>query len=121
MDPELEYGLLGYLSLGKVPGNIGDEVQKLIEKVADHYIINKNHLIRVDHKQDTHGGRQQFMYCTIINTHKKATILHKAHDKPLGGHLGQENTYQRLSQQYYWPGMRQDIINYVKTCRICQK
>jgi hypothetical protein len=75
--------------------------------------------MRVDNKQDTHGGRQQLIYRSVINTHEKIPLLRKVHDKPLRGHLGQENTYIRLSQTYYWPGMQQDIIDYVKSCKIC--
>jgi IS30 family transposase len=57
----------------------------------------------------------------VINTHEKISLLQKVHDEPLGGHLAQENTYIRLSKTHYWPGMQQDIIDYVKTCKTCQK
>ena len=94
MNPELKYGLLRYLTNGKVPGNIDKLVQRLVMKVADHYIINKNHLIQVDSKKETLGGRQTLTYQTVINTNKRNALLKKVHDEPLGGHLGQDNTYQ---------------------------
>src|SRR3954471_19564576 len=121
MDPELKYGLLGYLSNNTVPGNISKMVQRLVEKVADHYIISKNQLVRIEIMKDTHSGKRNLVYKNVIDTHKMPEILKKAHDEPLGGHMGQENTYQRLSQMYYWPGMKQDVVNYIKTCKTCQK
>src|SRR3954470_7647964 len=121
MNPQLAYGLTGYLEDGEVPYNIDPSVQKLVKKIANHYIINNKQLMRIDSKQDTHGGRQQLTYRTVINTHEKIPLLRKVHDDPTGGHLGQENTYSRLSKSYYWPRMQQDIIDYVRTCKICQK
>jgi hypothetical protein len=47
--------------------------------------------------------------------------LKKLHDEPLSGHQGQNNTYQKVAQYYYWPGMKEDITDYVRTCKICQK
>ena len=121
MNPQLTYGLIGYLEDGIVPDNIDPSVQKLVRKIANHYTINNKQLMRIDSKQDTHGGRQQLTYRTVINTHEKIPLLRKVHDDPTGGHLGQENTYLRLSKSYYWPRMQQDIIDYVRTCKICQK
>ena len=116
MDPELKYGLLGYLSTGIVPENINKLVQKMVEKVADHYTINKNERYKINK-----AANQQVTYQKVINTHERIQLLRKVHDEPLGGHLGQENTYNRVQQSYYWPGMKKDIIEYVKTCKTCQK
>lgn len=43
------------------------------------------------------------------------------HDSPLGGHSGQQGTYHRLKQCFYWQGMKRDVIAFVKECDICQK
>lgn len=48
-------------------------------------------------------------------------MLWELHDSPLGGHSGQEATYKRLSQFFYWPSMRRDVIQYVQECDICQR
>src|SRR5215218_1417468 len=121
MDPDLKYGILGYLETGKVPETVSKLVARLVEKVADHYTIHNNNLYRVDSKHDTHGGRQQLDYRLVIDTYQKLPLLRQVHDEPLGGHLGQENTYNRLSKTHYWPGMKNDIFTYVRTCKKCQK
>ena len=36
------------------------------------------------------------------------------------GHFGIENTFYKISQKYYWPGMYKIIEDYIKACDICQ-
>lgn len=47
-------------------------------------------------------------------------IIKEFHENPLGGHQGVNRTYQRISQQYHWKGMRQMIKKYVISCTTCQ-
>ena len=35
-------------------------------------------------------------------------------------HPGQKETARRITREYYWPGMRRDIGEFVKTCHPCQ-
>ena len=42
------------------------------------------------------------------------------HDNVHDNHPGQQKTYDIIKAKYYWCGMNDDIINYVKTCRLCQ-
>ncbi|XP_031108696.1 uncharacterized protein LOC116013188 [Ipomoea triloba] len=48
-------------------------------------------------------------------------LLLQMHDSPLGGHSGQQGTYQRLRSLFYWKGMKQEVEDMVKRCDICQK
>lgn len=48
-------------------------------------------------------------------------IMWELHDGPVGGHSGQEATTRRLCQFFYWPAMKTSILEYVKTCDICQR
>ncbi|WMV29813.1 hypothetical protein MTR67_023198 [Solanum verrucosum] len=43
------------------------------------------------------------------------------HDSPVGGHSGQLGTYKRLAQVFYWPGMRQMVIQHVEAYDVCQR
>ena len=47
-------------------------------------------------------------------------VLTGAHDNVVGGHLGIKKTYSKLKQTCYWVGMKQDIANWIKGCRLCQ-
>ncbi|SGZ27897.1 BQ5605_C026g10216 [Microbotryum silenes-dioicae] len=51
----------------------------------------------------------------------KVKLLAQAHDSLLSGHPGQVKTFELLDRNYTWPGMRQFINNYVKTCDSCQR
>jgi hypothetical protein len=43
-------------------------------------------------------------------------LLHMYHDVPAAGHFGVEKSYKALAQFYYWPGMRDDVAEYVRSC-----
>ena len=55
----------------------------------------------------------------IVPSNLRITLLRKMHDDPLGGHLGIEKTLERISRNYWWPLMKNDISNYVLSCKTC--
>ena len=48
-------------------------------------------------------------------------ILRNFHNSPTAGHYSQERTLYQLEQHFYWPEMRHDVKEYVKTCETCQR
>ena len=52
---------------------------------------------------------------------EKEKILQEFHELPTGGHLGMNRTFDRIKLYTSWPGMKQEIENYVKHCETCQK
>ena len=48
-------------------------------------------------------------------------ILLLFHDDPTAGHQGIRRTFARISQSYYWTGLRKDVKTHVLQCPICQK
>ena len=44
-----------------------------------------------------------------------------AHDIPLGGHLGNKKTRERLLRNFFWPGIFIDVAKYCRTCSHYQK
>ena len=48
-------------------------------------------------------------------------VLSLAHDMPFSAHLGTRRTYDRLTADFYWPGIRSDVSQYCKSCDVCQK
>jgi Integrase zinc binding domain len=55
---------------------------------------------------------------TTNNLHQ--VLLQEVHDSAIGGHSGTVVTYHRLKQYFYWPNMKQDVIQYVRSCTNCQ-
>ena len=49
-------------------------------------------------------------------------ILQTLHDDQIiGGHLGRDNTYEKVSRLFFWPNMKKFVADYVRTCEICQR
>jgi hypothetical protein len=46
--------------------------------------------------------------------------MKELHDSSVGGHSGGLVTYNRLKSMFYWPGMKQKVHDYVKTCDVFQ-
>ncbi|KAJ0938964.1 putative nucleotidyltransferase, Ribonuclease H [Helianthus annuus] len=51
----------------------------------------------------------------------KNKLLHEAHSTPMAGHGGFLKTFKRLSAQYFWPKMKQEIRVFVQQCLVCQQ
>ncbi|KAL8442510.1 hypothetical protein Emed_007256 [Eimeria media] len=48
-------------------------------------------------------------------------LLYQYHDHPTAGHMGFNKTYQQLTQQFYWEGIKEFVKRYVDTCVRCQR
>lgn len=55
------------------------------------------------------------------NREVKRLILQSRHDAPYAGHLGRRKTLEAVQRDFYWPGMMDYIIEYTKTCDVCQR
>jgi hypothetical protein len=49
------------------------------------------------------------------------TILKECHDGPLTGHGGAKRIIIFLKKSYYWPNLKDNVEDYVKTCLTCQQ
>ncbi|XP_068229725.1 uncharacterized protein [Palaemon carinicauda] len=64
---------------------------------------------------DTWSEKYQIVVPSSVRTH----IIVIAHDGP-GGHLGLYKTYYRILDTFYWPNLRKDVGDFIKTCHVCQ-
>ena len=46
--------------------------------------------------------------------------MKEEHDSPIFCHRGEKTTIAVVSRRYYWPGMKEEIAHFVKTCIKCQ-
>jgi hypothetical protein len=51
----------------------------------------------------------------------KRIIFHEMHNVPYAGHPGYQKTIAVVKIQYFWPGMKRDIAEYIARCMECQK
>ena len=56
----------------------------------------------------------------LTNSGEIEKILHDFHMTPTGGHIGQHRLYKKIRDLYYWKGMRNSIIKFVKACKLCK-
>lgn len=56
----------------------------------------------------------------ISNKEEIITILNDFHLLPTSGHAGINRMINNIKKYYFWPGMSNDVMNYVKKCRSCQ-
>ena len=57
----------------------------------------------------------------IVPKSQRRTVLRFSHDAQTSGHLGISKTLSKVRQNYYWPGLSQDVKLYVAGCEMCQK
>ena len=69
-------------------------------------------------KKYIYDNKQRFEV-TVVAPNCAPLLLNLAHDQL--GHNGTARTYMLLKRTYYWKGMKTDISNYVKQCKLCQK
>jgi transposase InsO family protein len=55
------------------------------------------------------------------NPSLQQTIMTAMHNSALGGHSGFPVTYRRLKTTFAWPGMKQQVKEFVQSCLICQQ
>lgn len=55
----------------------------------------------------------------IIPSSIRSSVMELAHEG-ISGHLGQKNTYRKLFNHFYWPNIKNDVREFVKSCHTCQ-
>lgn len=56
----------------------------------------------------------------VIPKVNRVNILSHYHDNLLtGAHLGVYKTYNRILHKYFWPGMKRDVYDYIRKCKVC--
>jgi hypothetical protein len=56
----------------------------------------------------------------IPNCSMRENLLKEKHSGGLAGHFVHDKTFAKLSESYFWPGMRENVKRFVDMCRICQ-
>ena len=80
------------------------------------YMLNKN-IFReyTDERDDT------VTYQYIVPRSERVMLLKMCHDTRTSGHLGIVKTIDRITPHFYWPKIRQEIHEYVRSCVLCQQ
>ena len=49
----------------------------------------------------------------------RSLILNAAHDHNTAGHFAEDRTWTNVTSLYFWPGAHNDVINWVRSCKLC--
>ena len=59
-------------------------------------------------------------FAKVVNSIDEAkNIFIQEHGSPLGGHSGESKTILKIREHFFWPGMSEDIKNWVKNFIHC--
>ncbi|XP_024030695.1 uncharacterized protein LOC112094326 [Morus notabilis] len=50
-----------------------------------------------------------------------SVLLNEFHGSKVGGHSGILKTFKRLSSEFFWYGMKKDVVSFVAACQVCQQ
>ncbi|CEP07090.1 hypothetical protein, partial, partial [Parasitella parasitica] len=57
----------------------------------------------------------------VVKADNVLQILKKYRDHLFAGHQGINNTFQKIRENYYWPGYYDSVRVYVQSCQLCQE
>ena len=57
----------------------------------------------------------------VVPPTMRRRILQSCHDHRLSGHFAAERTWSRLSSNYFWPKAKDDVENWVHSCKTCNE
>lgn len=58
---------------------------------------------------------------TLIPKSQRKSVISLCHDSPICAHGGFQKTLTRIQDEYYWPKMRRDVMQYVRSCQVCNQ
>jgi len=97
-----------YWDLSKQPSNINKKVS---------FIEKKENLYR------SYGDKRgdEIRLQLVVPERLRKRVLSMAHDTLLGGYRGVAKTQYRVTSEFYWPRIHDDIRRYCWSCDVCQK
>ena len=93
--------------------NIRDRLTKAGSRVVHPYYLEEELLMR--YVEDN----KQRLEVVVIPRDLSKVVLKLAHADL--GHNGSARTYMVVRRNYYWKGLRPDVVHYAKRCTICRK
>ena len=59
------------------------------------------------------------MFQWVVPKQQRKEILHHLHGGPMGAHLGESKTLQKLKERFYWPGHTANVQEWCRSCEPC--
>ncbi|PKU41847.1 zinc finger and btb domain-containing protein 11 [Limosa lapponica baueri] len=121
MSSEESYlAILRYLTNEREPYAPGTEgnAKRKIRKAAACYVVRGGTLYYQRRQRD----QQRFAELEVVlQAERRARLIRAAHLAPDGAHRTRLQTWQGLSQKYWWRGILKQVKDYIKECSKCQE
>ena len=78
----------------------------------------KNGLLYRKH-QETKTGRSSNKL--VVPKGLRQLVMSVNHKSAFSGHLGAKKTEVRILLNFFWSGLRQDVIRFCRSCDVCQR
>ena len=99
--------MLTYLQSGELTCD-----QKLSQKI----VLDSKHFAVVDGVLYREDRDQQ---CVVVPSSLRVQLLEEAHKGRFAGHLADKKVHDRLRRYDWWPGMRNDVYKFCRSCLKC--
>ena len=103
--------LIEYMGHGSLPEDPVAAKKVATQALKGYYLVDGI----LYFEDSTVPGRQRMM----VPAQLRRQILLENHSAVFSGHFGPKKLMQRVSQYYYWPGMRGDVYQVCKSCVTC--
>lgn len=104
-----------YLKYGEYPEGATKEAKRDIRRRGELFYL-ENEELYYKPKRGTDMPKK------VVSSINKERIIQACHDNPVsGGHFGRDKTLNKISQKYYWKGMKDDVSKYINQCDKCQR
>ena len=114
MDLKVYNEFIDYLLKHEYPLNYTPQEKQKLARQAIQYVVENGILFKRNKKTPEHSLR-------VITLQDREKILYNLHSSPLAGHFGLRKTIEKVAENYYWPGMENDIKAYIESCDSCQR
>jgi hypothetical protein len=110
-----------YLKNGELPEN--SKRAKAILYEANQYELVHDVLYHIfQPRSKTQAKTKNLIKQIAVPTSLRQDVMKSYHDSLAGGcHLGVQRTYLAIKEKYFWPGMYQNVYDYVTSCDVCQR
>ncbi|XP_068207447.1 uncharacterized protein [Palaemon carinicauda] len=94
-----------------------DDVDDLSKPV---FLKEEGLVYRVSRSVNAPADQAEVRKQLVIPERYRSKLLILAHENNLAGDFGVRKTLQKLSEHFFWPGMRRDVRRHVLSCKVCQ-
>ena len=110
-----------YLEKGKIPDD-NKLARKIIYESQQYSLLNGILYHWYQRRSKTVKRNERYHQQIALPKCLRQEALEAYHDSQIGGaHLATKRVYEALRLKYFWPGMHQQVDDYVKSCDRCQR